>query len=62
MDSTISIKSTLPLNYKPHSNEFIFEEDKLTFNSKFDSGNLLNVTREEPFVVIFYIKNFIYYD
>ena len=45
------IKSSIPLNYNPQSNEFIFEEDKITFNSKFDSGNLFNVERTEPFLV-----------
>ena len=55
-NSAISIKTTLPLNYNPQANEFIFEEDNIKFNSKFDSGNLFNAQRTEPFTVIKKIK------
>lgn len=51
MDSTISIKANLPIDYNPQSNEFIFKEDNITFSSKFDSGNLFNAQRTEPFTV-----------
>ena len=47
MESSNTIKC-IPLNYNPQSNEFPFEEDKITFSSKFDSGNLYNVQRSEP--------------
>jgi hypothetical protein len=47
-----SIKSILPLNYNPQSNEFFFEQDKITFNSKFDSGNLYDAQRTQAFTVI----------
>ena len=42
---------TLPIDYHPQSNEFPFEEDKLTFSSKFDSGNLLSAQRSKAFYV-----------
>jgi hypothetical protein len=57
MDSTItstSLKlqaSNLPINYFPNSKEFIFEEDKLIFSSKFDSGNLFNAHKYQPLTV-----------
>jgi hypothetical protein len=46
-----SIKSILPINYNPQSNEFIFDKDKITFNSKFDSGNLFDAQRTEAYTV-----------
>lgn len=53
MDTTLSniIRPNLPINYLPQSKEFIFEEDNLIFSSKFDSGNLFNAQRTQPFTV-----------
>ena len=42
---------TLPIDYHPQANEFTFEEDKLTFSSKFDSGNLFSAQRTKAFSV-----------
>lgn len=41
------IYTTLPLHYQPQQNDFVFEEDKIKFSSKFDSGNLQNVEKTE---------------
>jgi hypothetical protein len=38
-----TVQKTLPINFHPQQNEFIF--DSLTFNSKFDSGNLERVEK-----------------
>ena len=50
-NQNINQYNTLPINYHPQANEFIFEIDKIRFNSKFDSGNLLSAQRIKPYSV-----------
>ena len=50
------VHTTLPLNYQPQQNEFLFEEDLIKFTSKFDSGNLQNAEKIESNEVTKIIK------